>query len=397
MPTHLPKTPSLRHHKPSGQAVMTLNGRDVYLGPFGSPQSRSEYDRLIAEWLLNGRRLPVASGAGDITVNELLVAYLDYADAYYVKHGKPTTEPASIRQTVRPMRKLYGHTLAKDFGPLALKVVRQEMIASGLCRNEVNKRLGKLKRVFKWGVSEELIPSAVFHGLSTVSGLRQGRADVRESQPVRPVHDGVVDALRPHVARQVWTMIELQRLTGMRPGEVIMMRTCDVATSGRVWSYTPASHKTEHHGRSRVIHLGPRAEEVLRPWLKTDLTAFLFSPKDVLEEHYAARRRNRKTPMTPSHRARTQRARSRVTRRGRTPGDHYTSMSYLRTITAACKKADVPHWHPNQLRHSFATMLRKEFGLDVARTVLGHSSSSVTEIYAEIDSEKAADAMLKLG
>jgi hypothetical protein len=46
-----PRTPSYRLHKPSGQAVVTLGGRDVYLGKFETPESRAEYDRVVAEWL----------------------------------------------------------------------------------------------------------------------------------------------------------------------------------------------------------------------------------------------------------------------------------------------------------------------------------------------------------
>jgi len=94
----------------------------------------------------NGRRLPApASASGsDLTVNELLLAYLRFADSYYVKHGRPTTEPASIRQTIRPLRQLYGDTLARDFGPIQLKAVRQAMMGSGLFRNEVNKRAGRI-------------------------------------------------------------------------------------------------------------------------------------------------------------------------------------------------------------------------------------------------------------
>ncbi len=72
-----PKTPSripsYRHHRPTGLAVVTLSGRDHYLGKHGTPESRAEYDRLPREWLNAGRALPVA--AGDLTVNELLVRY----------------------------------------------------------------------------------------------------------------------------------------------------------------------------------------------------------------------------------------------------------------------------------------------------------------------------------
>jgi hypothetical protein len=115
------RTPSYRHHKPSEQAVVTLDGRGFYLGRFGSPESRGEHDRLTAEWLLNGRRLsaPDAGAGGDLTVNELPVEYLGHADTYYVKNGRPTKEPEDLRYAIRPLRQLYGHTQARDFGPMA--------------------------------------------------------------------------------------------------------------------------------------------------------------------------------------------------------------------------------------------------------------------------------------
>lgn len=394
MPVASSRTPSYRLHKPTGQAVVTLNGRDFYLGQYGSPESKAEYDRLLAEWLCNGRRLPPthADNHSDLSVNEVLVAYLAFADGYYVKNGKPTTEPASIRVTVRPLRKLYGTTPARDFGPLQLKAVRQAFIDAGLCRNEVNKRTGRVTRLFKWAVGEAMVPPAVHHGLLAVSGLRRGRADVRESKAVKPVPEAFVEAIRPHVSDQVWAMVELQRLTGMRPGEVCIIRTGDLDTSGRVWSYRPSVHKTEHHGRDRIIFLGPQAQAVIRPWLRCDISRFLFSPREAMEQRAVERRRERKTPLTPSQKARKRKARPK-----RTPGDCYDVRAYYHAIRYGCTRADVPAWHPNQLRHNAATRLRKEFGLDVARAVLGHSSPAVTEVYAELDGAKASEAMGIIG
>src|SRR5262249_7048274 len=118
--------PSYRLHRPSGQAVVPLNGRDISLGRYGTPESRAEYDRLISEWLTNGRRLAAtASESGaDLTINEMLLPYLRHDDSYYRKpDGRPTSESECIRLALRPLRKLYGHTFAKDFGPLALKTV----------------------------------------------------------------------------------------------------------------------------------------------------------------------------------------------------------------------------------------------------------------------------------
>ena len=219
--------------------------------------------------------------------------------------------------------------------------------------------------------------------------------DVRKPgrvNPVKPVPEAFVDAIRPHVARQVWGMIELQLLTGMRPGEVTIMRTCDLDTSCRVWSYTPESHKTEHHGRERKIFLGPQAQAVLKPWLRTDLSAYLFSPREAMEEYRAKLRENRKTPMTPSQKARTRKRKPR-----KEPGERYDTGSYGHAIKYGCKRACVPNWHPHQLRHNAATRLRKEFGLDVARVILGHSSPAVTEVYAEVDREKAMVVMEQVG
>src|SRR5262249_17490861 len=146
--------------------------------------------------------------------------------------------------------------------------------------------------------------------------------------------------LRPHVSRQVWAMVQLQRLTAMRPGEVVTMRTIDVDTSGRVWVYVPESHKTEHHGKRRTIYLGPQAQTVLRDWLRSDLTAPLFQPREATAERREELRRNRKTRVQPSQQCR---AKPRPKKR---PGESYTVDSYRRAIAYGCKKAGVPKWHP---------------------------------------------------
>jgi hypothetical protein len=90
------------------------------------------------------------------------------------------------------------------------------MIESDLCRSEVNKRVRHIIRAFRWAVGEEMIPASVSQSLKAVSGLRRGRADVRESEPVRPVPEALVDAVRPFVARQAWAMIECKRLAKSR-------------------------------------------------------------------------------------------------------------------------------------------------------------------------------------
>jgi integrase len=272
--------PSYRLHKPTGQAVVTLNGHDNYLGRFGSPDSRAQYDHLVAEWLSAGRQLPTTS----LSVNELLLAYLRFAKECY---APPSTELNHVKLSIRPLKALYGRAEAKAFGPLALKAVRDQMIAADLCRREINKRIGRIKRLFAWGVENEMIPPSVHHGLQAVKGLRAGRSRARESEPVKPVPDAFVDAVRPYVLPEIWAMIELQRLTAARPGEICVMRTCDVDMTGAVWLYRPPRHKAQRLGHERLIALGPRGQAVLRPWLRTDLRAPIFSPQEAIQRRAA--------------------------------------------------------------------------------------------------------------
>jgi integrase len=277
------------------------------------------------------------------------------------------------------------------------------MIDSDLCRGVVNQRTQRLVRMIGWGVAEALVPPQVHWGLKALVGLKKGRCEAREGTPIKSVPDADVDEIEPFVPAQIWAMIQLQRLSGMRLGQVCIMRTCDLDTSGRTWVFAPQTHKTEHDGKGRSIYLGPGAREILRLWLRTELTAYLFSPREVMEQKHARQRECRKSPVTPS-----QRARKRKSRPKRTPGERYNTRSYQHAILYGIRQANrklqeagrdtIPTWSPNQLRKNAATRLRREFDLDVARAVLGHSSPVVTaEHYAELDGAKAADAMERIG
>ena len=111
---------SLRIPKPSrhatGQTVVRLNGRDFYVGRWRSPQAKAAYERLIAEWLAHGRTL---NGDAGLTVVELSLAYWSHVQDYYRKAGRFTSEVDTIRQALRPLKALYAHTPAAEFGPVA--------------------------------------------------------------------------------------------------------------------------------------------------------------------------------------------------------------------------------------------------------------------------------------
>jgi integrase len=411
--------PSYRLHKKSGQAIVTLpdglgHRHDVYLGRWGTAKSKAEYSRVIAEWSAGLTR--GLTTHADTTVCEMLVLYVAHIEEYY-RHddGTPTNEVRCIKGAVRWMKQLYGHTPAKDFTTISLETIRKAMIKAGLCRKRINKDVARIRRVFRWAGSKRVIPASVFHELATLEGLRAGRSAAKETAPVGPVAPGVVEATLPYLPEVVADLVRLQADTGMRSGEMLIMRTRDLDRTGTTWSYRPASHKTKHHGHERVVWLGPRAQDVVKRYLKADPDAYLFSPRESMRRFREKQRQNRKSKVQPSQHDRA------VSRPAKQPGGRYTPSSYGRAITkgigkanrarackqckekksaarcADCRAAALPHWHPHQLRHALATRLRKEYDLDTARTVLGHRSPAITATYAEADQTKAARAMARIG
>jgi len=384
MPRLLSRNPAYRKHRPSGQTRVRIEGRDIYLGPFGTKVSRAEYDRVVAEWLAAGRRLNHGTRS-DLTVTELIDRFWVHIQSYYRKpDGSPTTEVANFKPPLAILRRLYGSTLAAAFGPLALDALRGEMIRAGWCRKLINQHAARIKMVFKWAVAKELVPPNVHHGLLAVAGLRAGRSEARESEPVRPVDAAVVDATLPHLSSVVAAMVQVQRLTGARPAEICNMKTEEIDMAGSEWIYKPSSHKTQHHGHERTIFIGPKCQQILRPFLKPlNPTAFIFSPKDADAERRQRLSAERTTPMSCGNVPGSNRIRNPK----RSPGDSYDVAAYRRAIARACEVAGVESWHPHQLRHTAATEIRRQFGIEAAQCILGHATLKITEVYAERNSE----------
>jgi integrase len=390
------KIPSYRLHKPTGQAVVRLDGHDHYLGKHGTPASHEAYDRLIGEWLASGlRRTPAPTAptpATELTVGQLILVFWQHARQHYKKaDGTPTGELDNLRDALRPLRRLYSRSPAHTFGPLALRAVQQAMIQAGLCRTTVNARVNRIRRVIKWAVGVELLPPAVYQGLQAVPGLQRDRTNAPEPSPVAPVCETHLQATLPHLPAPVRAMVELQLLAGCRPGEVLALRALDLNTSGAVWTYHPRRHKNQHRGLDRVIFLGPQAQAILRPFLTTDLEGFLFSPRRYVEALQARRAAARRTKRTPSE------LRRRKAKPKRQPAARYSRRSYRQAIVRACAKAGVPAWSPLQLRHTAATLIRARYGVEAARVILGHSKVETSQIYAERDLHRAEQIMAEIG
>ncbi|MBA4068011.1 MAG: hypothetical protein C0501_30765 [Isosphaera sp.] len=435
MPRPRKACPRYLEHKQSGRARAVWTDpagtyHDVLLpGPFGSDESRRAFGKLLLEHQVSPAGTRVADRSG-LTVAEVLLAYLEHANGHYRgPDGRPTSELVTVKLVVKAIREVYADLPAGEFTALKLKAVRQGWVAASLSRGEVNRRTRIAKRVFKWAAGEELIPAETFTGLALVGGLQKGRTTARETEAVGPVADAVVDATLPFLSRHARGLVELQRLTGMRPGEACRVRRADLDTTGAVWVYTVREHKTAHRGKVRTVAIGPRGQELLKGFFTDDPDAYLFSPAAAVGEQRAERSAGRKTPKYPSHMRRN--AGKRAKRPRRTAGSHYTPSSLGHAIDRACDRAfpppaplaqqegetgaawearltagqkvelkawrDAHRWHPNQLRHSFATRVRKAHGLEAAQVLLGHAKADVTQVYAEKNDALAAAVAAEVG
>jgi hypothetical protein len=402
MPSHNP-IPAYGLHKPSGLARVVIHGKQIYLGKYDSPESRKQYAELITEHLNNtisGQTTPIQQGTvPNLSINELLVRYLRFANGYYTRDGVPTEEVRNLKDAMVPLRALYGFTAVGDFGPRSLKAIRQYMITNcNLSRGVVNARIDRIKRIFRWGVSEELVLPSIYEGLRAVAGLRRGRSEARETQPVAPVDDRWIEATLPFLPPQLRDMVRLQRVTGMRSGNLVTLKACEIDRSAVVWIYEPTHHKTEHHGKRLQILIGPHGQKILRPYLETRLpNEYIFSPQEVQQWRIAHRKGSRparSTPIYPSElrRLENERLRRQSKLRKRPPRPRYDSRSYRRAIEYALRKAnkrgvEIPAWFPLQIRKSRATEVRRRYGIEGAQLALGHAKANITEVYAERDME----------
>jgi hypothetical protein len=203
--------PTYRRHRATDQAVVTIGGRDIYLGAYDTPASKAEYPRLIAEHAVTGRVSIEPADANELLVKEVLAAFWRFAKVWYVKNGLPTVE-----------------------------------------------------------------------------GLRRGRCACGEPAPIMPVDLGTVESTIRFLPQVTADMVRFQLLTGPRPGEVVSLVPADIDRSGDVWEYFVDGHKTEHHGRSRTVYIGPDAQRILTPYLLRDPHTVCFSMAESLEQRRSA-------------------------------------------------------------------------------------------------------------
>jgi integrase len=400
------RIPKYRKFSPRNIGFVEWNGsRHYFTGhPFNSPESRKlyfEFLKTICSEKVDSKSVTIPTATiqtSGLTFADLADRFLEHAESYF--RGARSELPNYRRMLVVAVER-YGHFSLRDFGPVRLTEFQNWLAATDhvresrnkkgevtsrrtyrLTRSSVNHILADLKRVFKWGVSQEIVSADQLVALQTVSGLRAGRSHAKENKPREPVTWEHVEPVLQHLSTAVAAMVRIQWSTGCRSHSVCMMKPCEIDRTQSPWLWKPTSHKGSWRGHELSIFLGPKAQEILLPYLQRDENQFCFSPREV-----TGRQSN---------------------------SDHYNSGTYGKAVLFGLAKlspqpinqpfsrkkfedAGLVYWSPHQLRHAKAHLIREEFGLEAAQAVLGHASLSATQIYAKKRDQLARSVADKCG
>lgn len=405
----MPRRAEPKATEKNGSLRVCWQGQEHYCGPWDDPASWRRFEEL-KEDLLNG-------GPGSLSMAGLIDRYTDHAAEYYrLPDGTPTREVDSINRVLKKLARHYLHHRANFFGPSELIAFRKTQIDAKRCREQINKDMGRIVRMFKFGVEHDLVEAEAWHKLRAVAALQAGRSPAPDMPDVEPVAWDVVDATLPFLDQVLQGAVWMQRLSGCRPDEALRLRMVDVDRSDLVWIYSPTCpktgkprHKTAHKGKPCYRAIPPLLQQILRPLIEgLDPEAYVFSPARATALRRARRRALRKTRVQPS-----QLDRSKSNPRKR-PGLRYSVRSYWRALQVAADKADaaakqklvdagqeipagrlVPRWAPNRIRHSVADDVERTQGLFAAQKLLGHEKPDTTRIYLSADVERIKQIALE--
>jgi integrase len=242
--------------------------------------------------------------------------------------------------------------------------------------------------MFKHGVSVELVDQLSVERLKSLEPLRFGQTTAPEKESRKPAIIEHVRATAKNLSPVVKAMVRVQVATGMRPSELFNMRPADIDRSGDVWIYSPRTHKTMRTGRPKLIPIIGDARDAITDYLNRDPQSFIFSPAESMQWRRATGTAKRVTPRSSGNKVGSNRKANPKS----LPKQQYNGAGYRQAIKRAAEKAKVPVWHPYQLRHLTATVIRAALGLESSQALLGHSTALMAAHYARESVEQATIA-----
>lgn len=370
--------PPIKVHRKSRRCFALYRGVQHWLGPADPPEPpwhpevRRSYAELLA--LLATAEPRPAAPANPPTSLTVAEVFARWQAEEAPRYGE-SRERVNVELAFAPLLKLYTRTPAAEIDALALEKVRGAMIALRWSRVTINNNCGRIRTVWRWAERQRLLPRGSWANLRTLPPLLANDARVKESprrrattwEELQQVLGCCVPPLRAALLVQWWT--------GCRSQDVRRMKVGQVDRRESIWIYHPHTHKNAWRGQERDVLIGPRAQEVLLPWLEDK------TPVEWVFPCHAHMPRHVRKPYDWFHGERC-----------------YSCRSYGSAGSRAARRAGVEGWSPYTLRHAAKRRITRAEGLDAARSFLGQSSIQATDGYAHSrDMEVAAAVAARHG
>jgi len=331
-----------------------------------------------------------------VTVGDLLTRFHVYArkTTAEVESNKEHPDFVFIRRIEQFLRP-YRDWPVKDFGPDELFNVQQALLNHSYDRGDkvkrytrrgVNDTVNWARKIWRWGMGRGMVTAEQVQGLEEVKPLRIGNSKAPDNTKRKRVTEKEFNKVFKQVGSVVGDMLKLIWHTGMRPNEVCSMRPYDILRDDiECWLYIPGrdqspvgKHKTMRFEKIKVIPLAKESQEILKSRIKDfNSMDYIFNPQESVQEFLAKKAEERKTPLSCGNRPGTNRKDHAMIK----PRDRYDHHTLRKACQRACLRAGVESFVPYDLRRSMATRARATLGKEAAKVLLGHASTSTTEIY----------------
>lgn len=384
------RPPRLCHHKKRDYAYITVDGKQIYLGKWGSAEAQASYDRFLLNWIKTNGETKKENPHKGYTVTEIAVAFV--AD-YKERPVKSDSDLQTFTRISDRLGSLFPGRQADNFRIRDLETLRDSFQKEEFTRNGkqqkrsrtyLNKLISRTKMMFSWGASKEMVSAETVARLKYLQPLRKGHTTAPEAAGHHLISDKDYKAVLPFLPAYYKDIVEVLHLTGMRPSELCNMRVCDIDRSGKIWIYQPEHHKTEHSGATRIVGLGKKTQAVLRKHLtKRQDDEYVFTPARAMESRWKIQRKQRKSPLQPSQ---VEREKQRASGKMARFKPKLDAPIITKRVRAACNmalkaKKISQAWTPYDLRHTAITDVRTKYGAESAQHFAGHSNLDTQKYY----------------
>lgn len=351
--------PKLCHHKPSNRGYIYINRQKIYLGSWPSFRV-SPPEELIQAYHLYLKKVILNGSQTQLKPDKLKPKKVIELCSLFIASKTSSGDKNNYNIIQKFFKEMFPSIKINNFGPHHLLELQKEFIARGLTRQGINKRINLTRRIFRWGVSQNLVYQQIFEALKSIFPVKKGMA--KESKIKSPANINDVYKTMKFLHPMLNAMIQLQLLTGMRPSEICKINMVDIETKDpKCWWYKPANHKTSWRGKIRSIPLTIKSIKIIKKFLLNAKSTggYLFSPM----------------------------CRDRVSA---SAGSFYTTSEYGKAIRQAAIRAKIEPWSPNQIRKYAAQKLLEEQGIESASALLGHSCVDITRKHYTDQAENKA-------